>query len=174
MRLPPNKNDKSSRLHRCMFCTHLHCPKKKSNQAKMCENTCMGGPWACRDLIVELDSPGQSELHRYSALKFKSLQVRVSPDILKSTLILPRGSFCNPNCSPLPHPIPARSFPTQGVTQKQELPRAQSEHLCTHACLGSLCDDDKLTDGFTLLPNSQKTNHRQTSGFFQSLQLKNA
>lgn len=46
-------------------------------------------------------------------------------------------SFYNPNCSPPPHPVPASSFPNQGVTQQQDLPTAHEVHSHKHAWLPS-------------------------------------
>ena len=120
---------------------HPHSPEGIGLIRKISENTCMGGPGACRAFKLpwpflsswlDCPSPGQSHLHRYFALKFPSLQVRGSADIWNQPSSCPEG--CSPTriVPPLPHPIPTSAFPTHGVTPKQDLPTAQDVRLLTH------------------------------------------
>ncbi len=150
---------------------------------------------------------GQSKLHMYFAqFSSLQIGSQGKFRHLKATLILLLRLFCNLNCFPLPHPIATSGFPTHDVTQKQDLTTAQKTHLNTYTHMnmytqtrarthkkrhtnmpefplnlmtgvGPMCDDGKLTEGFTLFYFHcflLEIKYRRTLDFQQLLQLKDA
>ena len=122
---------------------------------------------------------------------------------MKSSLILPGASICNqtvpplptstllfiyivpfihecsPKCTPNAHKLFSHTWcdsQARYACGREKHSHAHMLHFLLNPMIGvvSSCDDDKLTEGLTLLPNSLNTNHRQTSDLLQSVQLKDA
>lgn len=124
------------------------------------ENTCKHRLWVCR----AFEAPWAFLCTwLYTAQPIWTLQV-LSPQVhlsasegmsrnLKSAFDWPGALLYNPNCSPLPHPIPTGSFPTQGWLSSKICP-CHRMYTWTHTPnfllnpmigVGFLCDDDKFT-----------------------------